>query len=311
MLKLRRFIIASCASVVAVASGGAGHAAYPGVNGNIVFNAVVAGESNIIVQETEGSRKVLTANGRNDYYPSFSPDGSKIAYQSHHGGNAEIHVIKADGTGDVRLTSSPGPDRVPSWSPDGKWIVFERKVQGDEDIYAMRPVPGATPIRITSDRGVDIRPAWSPDGTEIAFMSDRDGDFEIYSTQMDLATATPGTTRKITDNFHDDGSPDWAPSGNHLVFAARGGWVRGVADDMDIFVVEKDGSDLKQLTTSASQDHSPDWSPDGNWILFDSNRSGSSDLYRMPVTGETIGLYPVTSTPDVYEHSPDWQRIAI
>lgn len=311
MSKLRKLILSISASIITVAAGGTGQAAYPGMNGDIVFRAVVAGESNIIVQASDGSRKVLTANGRNDYYPSFSPDGSKIAYQSHHGGNAEIHVIKANGTGDVRLTSSPGPDRVPSWSPDGKWIVFERKVQGDEDIYAMRPVPGAIPIRITSDRGVDIRPAWSPDGTEIAFMSDRDGDFEIYSIQVDLATSTPGTTRKITDNLHDDGSPDWAPSGNHLTFAALGDWVRGTADDMDIFVVRKDGSDLKQLTSSASQDHSPDWSPDGNWIVFTSDRSGNSDLYRMPVTGEAIGLYPVTSTPDVHEHSPDWQRIAI
>jgi Tol biopolymer transport system component len=86
----------------------------------------------------------------------WAPDGKTIAFESTRDGNREIYVMNADGTGQVRLTTFPGPDAAPSWSPDGKWIVFHRQVApvpgldmpNGSDLFAVA-ADGAREVRIT------------------------------------------------------------------------------------------------------------------------------------------------------------------
>ena len=74
--------------------------------------------------------------------PAWSPDGSRVAFSSHHDRDDwEIYVMNADGTGLTRLTESVADDRSPGWSPDGLTIVFESDRDGDWEIYVI-DVPG-------------------------------------------------------------------------------------------------------------------------------------------------------------------------
>ena len=77
----------------------------------------------------------LTNHDAWDGSPSWSPDGTQIAFESHRDGNGEIYVMDADGNNLRRLTSHSAGDRSPSWSPDGTQITFQSNRNGNGNIY--------------------------------------------------------------------------------------------------------------------------------------------------------------------------------
>ena len=97
----------------------------------------------------------------NDFSPTWSPDGSRIAFDSERDGNLEVYVMNADGTGQTRLTDNPAADGVPAWSPDGSRIAFMSNRDGDYEIYVMN-TDGSGQTRLTVNSAADVAPAWSP-----------------------------------------------------------------------------------------------------------------------------------------------------
>jgi hypothetical protein len=86
-----------------------------------------------------------TANGDQ---PSWSPDGSRMAFTQNVDGNNEIVTMNQDGTDKVNLTNNPADDRDPAWSPDGNWIVFTSNRDGNLEIYVL-PAGGGEAINLT------------------------------------------------------------------------------------------------------------------------------------------------------------------
>ena len=117
---------------------------------------------------------------RTDYDPTFSPDGSRIAFASNRSGYFEIWVCGRDGGNPRQLTSFGGPDvGSPRWSRDGRHIVFDAQPGNNPDIYVVDP-DGGPVQRITSRPSDDARPSWSADGRWIYFRSDRGGKRQIW-----------------------------------------------------------------------------------------------------------------------------------
>ena len=84
--------------------------------------------------DADGSNQTrLTYTPSKDYSPSWSPDGSKIAFSSSRDGNYEIYVMDADGSNQTNLTNNSANDSGPSWSPDGSKIAFS----SSRDVYIM------------------------------------------------------------------------------------------------------------------------------------------------------------------------------
>ena len=107
---------------------------------------------------------------------SYSPDGSKIAFESNRTGFFEIWISDADGGNAVALTNMQGPGvGSPSWSPDGRYIAFDTRRDGQPEIYIMEARQNAPMTRITNNGAVDMLPCWSGDGRWIYFNSDRTG----------------------------------------------------------------------------------------------------------------------------------------
>jgi Tol biopolymer transport system component len=122
----------------------------------------------------------IAPSTRMDYDPSFSPDGSRIAFASNRSGYFEIWVCGRDGENPHRLTSFGGPDvGSPRWSPDGRHIAFDGRPGDNPDIYVVESDGGAVQ-RITSRHSDDARPSWSGDGRWIYFRSDRGGTRQIW-----------------------------------------------------------------------------------------------------------------------------------
>jgi TolB protein len=230
----------------------------------------------------------LFASAKADLWPSWSPDGSQIAFSSNRDGNYEIYVIGSDGKNLTRLTNDPGVDRYPTWSPDGHTIAFTSDRSGNEDIWVMDADGTGEPTQLTHDVGSNEAPRWSPHYSSIVFFTDREGRNQIYLMDPD-----GGHQRNISNSQSDDLGAAWSPDGTRLAFRRNG----------DIWVMDADGNAQQQLTTT-TQDAQPTWSPDGAFIAFRSTRSGDEDIWVMDADGNNA--YDLTSTPNSDEERPVW-----
>ncbi len=115
-----------------------------------------------------GETICLTPEGVEDLQPSWSPDGTRIAFVSELGENPNIWLMDADGGNRKRLTEGTFNDVFPSWSPDGTSIVFVRASPQDESDIHIMDADGGNVTRLTSGLRV-MGPKWSPDGTRIVF----------------------------------------------------------------------------------------------------------------------------------------------
>ena len=208
------------------------------------------------------ARRVLTYDRTGLAQPAWSPDGTKLAFESTRFGNSDVFVIAADGSSETQLTRSPGFDGDPAWSPDGTKIAFTSVRDGNKEIYVMN-ADGTGQTRLTNNAGtvvnvdtdqVDQDPAWSPDGRKLAFESTRDGNFEIYSMNPDGS----GQTR-LTDHLGLDALPEWSPDGKLIAFESN----RAGKGTRDVWTMRSDGSGLRRLTAGATAFSPPSWQPLG------------------------------------------------
>lgn len=211
--------------------------------------------------------------------PSWSPDGTQLAFVSERDGSSDIWVVNADGSNARNLTRNNAKETTPAWSPDGQWIAFASlRDSRYYQLYVMRP-DGSEVRRLTWWKDAsDLSPAWSADSKRLAFASKRDGNWEIYITNLDGS----GLVR-LTDNPSDDNNPAWSPDGSRIAFTStRDGYA-------DIYVMLPDGSAVIDLTKAPwSTDLGPSWSPDGRRIVFFSDRDRSWDIYVMNSDGSHV-----------------------
>ena len=101
----------------------------------------------------------LTNHPEEDWDPSWSPDGERIAFSSDRDGNFEIYVMDADGQNPRRLTKNPRHDFSPSWSPDGDRIAFVSNREGNFEIHVI-DTDGGNLRNLTNNAAMDSSPAW-------------------------------------------------------------------------------------------------------------------------------------------------------
>ncbi len=242
----------------------------------------------------------ITHNSADDHHPDWSPDGSRIAFSSDPGGNRDIYVMNADGSGIARLTSSPAHDGAPVWSPDGQRIAFDSNRGGDFEVYVMN-ADGSGLIQLTDNSSHDGVPDWSPDGNRIVFSSDRYGNRDTYVMNADGSGVT-----NITNNSAYEFWPQWSPDGKRIAFNSK------LDGDSNIYVVNDDGSGLTNLTNRYCSSGEPAWSPDGRRIVYSStdcfdNRS----IYIMNADGSGGTLLSDVADYEIHPRwSPDGRAIA-
>lgn len=168
-------------------------------------------KNEIYVMNADGSDvRRITLNAADDYYPTWAPDGRRLAFVSERDGRAQIYAMNIDGSNVVRITSSAGNDTWPAWGPDGARIAYTSDRDTDDkhpEIYMMLS-NGAGSVRLTTHHLANYMPSWAPDGRRITFVSQRDGNSEIYMLTPD---GPPRAPVRLTNNVGDDLNPAWSP----------------------------------------------------------------------------------------------------
>jgi WD40-like Beta Propeller Repeat len=161
-----------------------------------------------------GSPERITSDPGDDRAATYSPDGTKLAFDSTRARGTDIWVMGADGSDPRQLTFDHGFTWGATWAPDGSSIVFNSWRSDNQDLYRIDP-DGGNATRLTSSPEQELGPSWSPDGTRIIFRR-LDGPIdggEIWSMAADgsderLLSREPGSADDLTS-----GGGAWAPDG--------------------------------------------------------------------------------------------------
>lgn len=256
-----------------------------------------------------------------DGLPSWSPDGTKIAFTSNQADSYEIWIMNEDGSDRRRLSRMNGWDGLPKWSPDGTRIVFSGERSNEEgqksfEIFIANS-DGSNVINLTGTEEHEAHedtshehshtliwdscPTFSPDGTKILFASNRDGDPSrpiLYTMNIDGSDQ-----KKLGFPLIVDGTDaDWSPVTNQIVFC------RGSAAQGEIWVM--DGSSpfplltVRKITDNTDNNCNPVWSPDGTQIAFVSDMYGNDDIFIMNADGSNVRR---VTYDDSNERYPSWR----
>lgn len=172
-------------------------------------------------------------------------------------------------------------------------VAFGMSDSTGRHIYSVLP-NGAGLRQLTSGPYKDACPAYSADGKRIAFCSNRTGSFEIWAM-----TQHGGFPHQLT-NLGFAWFPDYSPDGKRIAFSGQD----GTDPNDEIFLMNADGTHLRQLTSSAGNNDWPVWSPDGRRLAFVSDRTGVEQVYTMTVSGSR--QTQLTFAPVAHDQLPDW-----
>ena len=227
--------------------------------------------------------------------PSWSPDGTKLAYVSFEKKKPIIFVQSLTSGSREILANYKGNNSAPAWSPDGSKLAIVLTYGANSQIYTISS-SGGNLKQITKSTAIDTEPAFSPDGSMIYFSSDRGGKPQIYKVPAD-----GGAASRVTFEGSYNVSPRFSPDGKSLAYIRNdGGKFKVAMQDL--------ASGQVQLLSEGSQDESPSFAPNGRVILYATKVRGRGALAAVSSDGKVRQRLNDATGGDVRE--PAWGPLA-
>jgi len=244
----------------------------------LIYSSLRGGFWQICVMDMRSKEeKFITRSGSDKRYPIWLDEERKIMYRTN---NAEMFILDLkDGT-ETRVLSKFGVITDPAWSKAGQKLAFTRyegHMKDESEIWTVN-LDGSSQKVLTNEKGLQYNPAWSPDGKRIVYTSGKGLDIhELFVMNGDGSDKSQLTRN---DNKFDI-LPVFSPDGSLIAFSSN----RSGA--FDIWLMDRDGGNPKNLTNDEYFNTKPSFSADGENIIFTSYRYGNFAVWTMNIYGST------------------------
>ena len=245
--------------------------------------------------------KQLTNGDSDNYSPTFSPDGTQIAFASFRTDNGEIYLMDLNGRIRRRVTfTTDFNDSSPTFLTTPNYLFYSSEPKASREVKVVIQSSGSTPIyagfNLTHIHSKITRavlpvsfgarvPRASPAGDQVVYESNADGNLELYLLDLasvNLAQLTPEDIepKRITFNETDDGSPTFFPDGKRIMFVSSRNEVN------QLYTIDIDGQNETHFNPNRYDCYNPTVSPDGKTIAYVSARDGDWEIYLIDTDGK-------------------------
>lgn len=232
---------------------------------------LAAHDYTLVVADADGANEQVAAHGHEPIIsPSWSPDGTKVAYVSFELRKPVIYVQDLVSGQRHIVANEKGNNSAPAWSPDGSKLALALSKTGNTQIFIVN-ANGSGLHRVSNSNGIDTEPQFSGDGQSLYFTSDRSGGPQIYKMSVN-----GGQPTRVTFNGNYNISPRISPDGKTLA------WISQRNGGFSLYAMDLASGQEQRLADGATE---PSFSPNGKYIMYATRSGGRTALAVVSVDG--------------------------